>query len=63
MLFMIAADQRFNPINSVAVPLLDGIAVDAGVFLVAAARSPWAPAAANFDSTSGPRRTRCCSPG
>lgn len=35
---MVAAGSRFNPINSIAIPLLDGIAVDAGVFLVAAAR-------------------------
>ncbi len=39
VLFMIATRQNFNPINSVAIPLLDGIAVDAGVFLVAAARA------------------------
>ncbi|CAN5826110.1 hypothetical protein BH11PLA1_BH11PLA1_00840 [soil metagenome] len=37
--FMVALGLRFNPINSVAIPLLDGIAVDAGVFLVAAART------------------------
>jgi predicted RND superfamily exporter protein len=39
VLFMVAANQRFNPINSVAIPLLDGIAVDAGVFLVSVART------------------------
>ncbi|MFZ4574748.1 MAG: MMPL family transporter, partial [Phycisphaerales bacterium] len=37
--FMMATGAKFNPINSVAIPLLDGIAVDAGVFLVSAARS------------------------
>jgi len=37
--FMVAIKQRFNPINSVAIPLLDGIAVDAGVFLVSVARA------------------------
>jgi predicted RND superfamily exporter protein len=36
--FMIAMDIRFNPINSIAIPLLDGIAVDAGVFLVSVVR-------------------------
>src|SRR5262245_25518783 len=36
--FMVATRQRFNPINSIAIPLLDGIAVDAGVFLVSVAR-------------------------
>lgn len=35
---MMAVGARFNPINSIAIPLLDGIAVDAGVFLVAMAR-------------------------
>ncbi|MEK6703179.1 MAG: MMPL family transporter [Planctomycetota bacterium] len=35
---MMATGTRFNPINSIAIPLLDGIAVDAGVFLVAIAR-------------------------
>ena len=39
VLFMMASRQYFNPINCVAIPLLDGIAVDAGVFLVAAART------------------------
>jgi len=39
VLFMIVTRQNFNPINSVAIPLLNGIAVDAGVFLVAAARA------------------------
>jgi predicted RND superfamily exporter protein len=39
VLFIIAIGQRFNPINSVAVPLLDGIAVDAGVFLVSVYRA------------------------
>lgn len=39
VLFIIAVGQRFNPINSVAIPLLDGIAVDAGVFLVSAWRA------------------------
>lgn len=39
VLFMMATGQNFNPINSVAIPLLDGIAVDAGVFLVAASRA------------------------
>ena len=34
VLFMMASRQFFNPINCVAIPLLDGIAVDAGVFLV-----------------------------
>ncbi len=38
VLFMMATRARFNPVNSIAIPLLDGIAVDAGVFLVAAAR-------------------------
>jgi len=38
VMFMIATKQNFNPINSVAIPLLNGIAVDAGVFLVAASR-------------------------
>jgi predicted RND superfamily exporter protein len=37
--FMVATKQKFNPMNSVAIPLLDGIAVDAGVFLVSAARA------------------------
>jgi predicted RND superfamily exporter protein len=37
--FLAATGQRFNPINAVALPLLDGIAVDAGVFLVAASRA------------------------
>lgn len=36
--FMAASGARLNPINAVALPLLDGIAVDAGVFLVAASR-------------------------
>jgi len=36
--FIIATKQRFNPINSIAIPLMDGIAVDAGVFLVSVAR-------------------------
>jgi len=36
---IIALGQRFNPINSVAIPLLDGIAVDAGVFLVSVHRA------------------------
>jgi uncharacterized protein len=35
---IVALDLGLNPINCVAVPLLNGIAVDAGVFLVAAAR-------------------------
>ncbi len=39
VLFMVATKQRFNPINSVAIPLLDGIAMDAGVFLVATSRA------------------------
>lgn len=39
VLFIIAIGQKFNPINSVAVPLLDGIAVDAGVFLVSVYRA------------------------
>lgn len=39
VLFIIATKQKFNPINSVAIPLLDGIAVDAGVFLVSAYRA------------------------
>jgi predicted RND superfamily exporter protein len=39
VLVLIATGQRVNPINMVAIPLLDGIAVDAGVFLVAAART------------------------
>ena len=39
VLFIVATGQRFNPINSVAIPLLDGIAVDAGVFLVSAYRA------------------------
>lgn len=37
--FMVATKQKFNPMNSIAIPLLDGIAVDAGVFLVSAARA------------------------
>lgn len=36
--FMTATGTGFNPINSIAIPLLDGIAVDAGVFLVSVAR-------------------------
>jgi len=36
--FMVAIGEKFNPINSIAIPLLDGIAVDAGVFLVSVAR-------------------------
>jgi predicted exporter len=36
--FIVAAGQRLNPINCIAIPLLDGIAVDAGVFLVSVAR-------------------------
>ncbi|MFN0010129.1 MAG: MMPL family transporter [Phycisphaerales bacterium] len=39
VLFMMATRQSLNPINCIAIPLLDGIAVDAGVFLVAAART------------------------
>lgn len=39
VLFIIATGQKFNPINSVAIPLLDGIAVDAGVFLVSVFRA------------------------
>jgi len=39
VLFIIATGQRINPINSVAIPLLDGIAVDAGVFLVSVYRA------------------------
>jgi predicted RND superfamily exporter protein len=39
ILFIIATAQKFNPINSVAIPLLDGIAVDAGVFLVSVYRA------------------------
>ncbi len=39
VLFIIATGQKFNPINSVAIPLLDGIAVDAGVFLVSVYRA------------------------
>lgn len=39
VLVIIALGQEFNPINSIAIPLLDGIAVDAGVFLVSAYRS------------------------
>ncbi len=39
VLFIIATGQKFNAINSVAIPLLNGIAVDAGVFLVAAYRA------------------------
>lgn len=38
VMFMMATGVRFNPINSIAIPLLDGIAVDAGVFLVSVAR-------------------------
>ena len=54
--FLTIAGQRFNPINAVALPLLDGIAVDAGVFLVAAARSgtPGRPALAERFRTTGP---------
>lgn len=37
---IVVLDLGLNPINCVAVPLLNGIAVDAGVFLVAAARGP-----------------------
>ncbi|MDP1661638.1 MAG: MMPL family transporter, partial [Phycisphaerales bacterium] len=39
VLFIIATGQKFNPINCVAVPLLNGIAVDAGVFLVSVYRA------------------------
>lgn len=39
VLFAAATGQLFNPINSVAIPLLDGIAVDAGVFLVCVFRA------------------------
>jgi len=39
VLFFIATGQQFNPINSVAIPLLNGIAVDAGVFLVSVYRA------------------------
>ena len=39
VLFIIATGQRINPINSVAIPLLNGIAVDAGVFLVSIYRA------------------------
>lgn len=35
---MVAIGEHFNPINSIAIPLMDGIAVDAGVFLVSVAR-------------------------
>jgi predicted RND superfamily exporter protein len=38
MAFMVAIGEKFNPINCIAIPLLDGIAVDAGVFLVSVAR-------------------------
>jgi predicted RND superfamily exporter protein len=38
LFFMMATNIAFNPINSIAIPLLDGIAVDAGVFLVSVAR-------------------------
>ncbi|MBX3359041.1 MAG: MMPL family transporter [Phycisphaeraceae bacterium] len=37
--FIVATRQLFNPINTVAIPLLGGIAVDAGVFLVSVFRS------------------------
>lgn len=36
--FMVAIGERFNPVNSIAIPLLNGIAVDAGVFLVTVSR-------------------------
>jgi predicted RND superfamily exporter protein len=36
VLFIMATGQRLNPINAVALPLLAGIAVDAGLFLLAA---------------------------
>jgi len=36
---MVAFKQKFNPINSVAIVLLAGIAVDAGVFLVSVSRA------------------------
>jgi predicted RND superfamily exporter protein len=36
--FMVVIGERFNPVNSIAIPLLDGIAVDAGVFLVSVSR-------------------------
>jgi predicted RND superfamily exporter protein len=36
ILFIMATGQRLNPINAVALPLLAGIAVDAGLFLLAA---------------------------
>lgn len=36
--YMAITRTSLNPINCVAIPLLDGIAVDAGVFLVAVAR-------------------------
>jgi len=39
VLFIITIGMKFNPINSVAIPLLDGIAVDAGVFLVSVYRA------------------------
>jgi uncharacterized protein len=36
--FMVVTRLQFNPINIVAIPLLGGIAVDSGIFLVSAAR-------------------------
>lgn len=55
VLFIIATGQKFNPINSVAIPLIDGIAVDAGVFLVSVYRAHGATRAellVNLRSTS-----------
>lgn len=52
--FMSLTGTALNPINCVAIPLLDGIAVDAGVFLVAAARTgrrSGEPLAAEFRPT------------
>jgi predicted RND superfamily exporter protein len=39
VLFIIAIGETFNPINSVAIPLLSGISVDTGVFLVSVRRT------------------------
>jgi uncharacterized protein len=38
-LFIMATGQKINPINAIAIPLLAGIAVDAGLLLIAAAPS------------------------
>ncbi len=54
--FLAISGQRFNPVNAVALPLLEGIAVDAGVFLVAASRAgpPGRAALVERFRTTGP---------